>query len=112
MVFPEEIAFETRDWKQDSTLKVQIEENGVWWKGLLGTGENGGGGRNLFSESGLLSPTIGFGSLHPGLRTGTYAVGSPHSSASRFGEEPHHWLSWAFSLQTAEQLWDFLASIM
>ena len=64
MVFPEEIAFETRDWKQDSTLKVQIEENGVWWKGLLGTGENGGGGWNLFSESGLLSPTIGFGSLH------------------------------------------------
>ena len=49
-----------------------------------------------------------------GLRTqtGTDAVGSSHSLASRFGEESHHQLHWASSLQTPGQLCDFSVSII
>ena len=70
--------------------------------GDVGDWGNGAGGGSLFSEPGLLSPTIGFGfpcsqafglglmplaSLilrHPGLEV-------PHL-------EPHHWLSWTANL--------------
>ena len=58
------------------------------------------------------TPLVTYQSAGLWTQTGTDVLGSSCSPASRFGEESHHQLPWASSLQTPGQLWDFSASII